>query len=126
MTYAIDTLAVLVWLTTVALGCAQCGILKSRQLSRPCHTLPDAQDARPPDCLNISAAILTIAVRLGQDMIGRLLGSGVNLFKLNFNHLAQAEHEWRSRSSASVHSQAHQMGELGRQIFVIRIMVLLA
>ena len=59
-------------------------------------------------------------------MIGRLLSVGVDLFHLNFSHIAEADHEWQSRSGASVHSQAHPMGELGRRIFVICITVLLA
>ena len=59
-------------------------------------------------------------------MIGRLLSVGVDLFQLNFSHVAQADHEWQSRSGTSVHSQAHPPGELGHRIFVICIMVLLA
>ena len=59
-------------------------------------------------------------------MIGRLLSVGVDLFQLNFSNVAQADHEWQSTSGASVHSQAHPLGELGRRIFVICITVLLA
>ena len=59
-------------------------------------------------------------------MIGRLLSVGVDLFQLNFSHVAQADHEWQSRSGTSVHSQAHPPRELGHRIFVICIMVLLA
>ena len=42
--------------------------------------------------LKNSAAILTEAVRLSQDMIGRLLSAGVDLFQLNFSHVTQPDH----------------------------------
>ena len=42
--------------------------------------------------LKNSAAILTEAVRLSQEMIGRLLSAGVDLFQLNFSHVTQAYH----------------------------------
>ena len=32
-------------------------------------------------------------MRLGRDMIGRLLSTGADLFQLNFSHVAQADHE---------------------------------
>ena len=77
--------------------------------------------------LKNSAAILTEAVRLSQDMIGRLLSAGVDLFQLSFSHVTQADNAVVAEYIlGSVHSLTHPMGELGRQIFVICTMVLLA
>ena len=81
----------------------------------------------PPACSDVSAAILTVAVRQSQHMIDKVLSAAMDLFQLSFSHVAQADHAVVAEHIRRQHAFAGTPhGELGRRLFVIGNKVFLA